>query len=139
MTGKISVVDKKLVEVVKYFPFIHSGSMNVEAVFSSTDNLKQQLYLNGQVSDLSSNGINFDAVDINLTSPDLWQGKFAHLSVLFKTLNISNFILDEVKIDAQLQNEDINVKGNVLSKRPLPINLSFDSIFKSINNFHNLL
>ena len=133
LTGKISVVDKKLVEVVKYFPFIHSGSMNIEAGFSSTDNLKQQLYLKGQVSDLSSNGINFDTVDINLTSPDLWQGKFAHLSVLFKALNISNFILDEVKIDAQLQNEDINVKGNVLSKRPLPINLSFDSIFKSIN------
>lgn len=133
LTGKISVIDKKLVAVVKYFPFIHSGAMNMEAVFSSTTNLKQQLNLKGQISDLSSNIINFDTVDINLTSPDLWQGKFAHLNVLFKAFNISNFILDEVKIDAQLQNEDINVKGSVLSKQPLPINLSFDSIFKSIN------
>ncbi len=132
LTGKILVADKKLVEVVKYFPFIHSGAMNMEAVFSSADNLKQQLSLKGQVSDLSSNVLSFGTVDINLSSPDLWQGKFANLSVLFKALDISDFILDEVKIDAQLQNEDINVKGNVLSKQPTSINLSFDSVFKSI-------
>lgn len=132
LTGKISVADKKLVEVIKYFPFIHNGAIDMEAVFSSTDNLKQQLSLKGQASDLSSNILKFNTVDMNLTSPDLWQGKFSNLSFLFKDLNISDFILDEVKIDAQLQNQDIKVKSSILSKQLLPINLSLDGVFKSI-------
>ena len=44
-----------------------------------------------------------------LNSLDLWQGKFANLNILVKALNIKDFIVDEVKIDAHLQNEDINV------------------------------
>ncbi len=133
LTGKISVIDKKLVEIVKYFPFIHSGAMNMQAVFSSTDNLKQQLSLQGQITALSSNILNFDTADIKLNSLDLWQGKFANLTCLFKALNISDFIFDEVKIDAQLQNKDMNVKGNVISKHLIPINLSFDGALKAID------
>jgi len=132
LTGKISVIDNTLEEIVKYFPVIHSGAMNMEAVFSSTDNVKQQLSLKGQITSLSTTIFHSDTVDIMLTSFDLWQGKFANLNILVKALDIKDFIFDEVKIDAQLQNEDINVKGNVLSKQSLPINLSFDSIFKSI-------
>jgi autotransporter translocation and assembly factor TamB len=132
LTGNISVIDNNLGEVAKYLPVIHSGAMNMEAVFSSTDNIKQQLSLKGKITSLSTKIFHSNTVNIMLTSLDLWQGKLADLSILVKALNIKDFIFDEVKVDAQLKNEDINVKGNVLSKQSLPINLSFDSVLKSI-------
>ncbi len=120
LTGKISVIDNTLEEVVKYFPVIHSGAMNMEAIFSSTDNVKQQLLLKGKITSLSTKIFHSDTIDVMLNSLDLWQGKFANLNILVKALNIKDFIVDEVKIDAHLQNEDINVKGNVFSKQSLP-------------------
>ena len=138
ITGEASFTDKNLLLIAKYFPSLNNGLVSVKAIFSSADNIKQQLSIIGKVSNLKGEGFNLGNFDINFYSSDLWQKKLNDLSCQFKSINVEGYEIDEVKINAGMQSNYMNIDGRIISKNIIPLNLKFNAALKAQDEENNI-
>lgn len=124
ITGTVTVHDETLSQSKKFFPFLDNGALEVTATYSSPDNEKQHVSIKGKIRQLSSKFGNYDFIDVNLNSPDLWNFKLAESNLVLGGVNFNDITVREIKLNAHSNDNHILANASILSNQPYPIDLS---------------
>ncbi len=144
LTGVVSVNDTNLQEPAKSLPFLNSGAIQLSATYSSPDNKKQHIAVKGQIKKLVTTFGNCGLIDIDINSSDLWNLKLSKSNINFTSLNVNDFSLRNIKLNAHSEKDSMYVSGSIIANQPYPIDLNFVSILslspeQELNvNIHNL-
>ena len=125
LTGEISVTDTTLKTSSNILPFLQSGAMDINVIYSSSDKGGQQMTVKGQIKQLYTKFGNCGLVDIDLNINDLWNLKFAASKLKLAALNINNIILRHLALNVISNNNGLQIDALLLANQPYPVDLKF--------------
>jgi autotransporter translocation and assembly factor TamB len=126
LTGEISITDTTLETSSNILPFLQSGAMAINVIYSSSDKeAVQQMTVKGQIKQLYTKFGNCGLVDINLNINDLWNLKLAPSKLKLAALNINNIIFRHVALNVISNNNGLQIDGSLLANQPYPVDLKF--------------
>jgi autotransporter translocation and assembly factor TamB len=127
LTGKVSVTDTTLQTSSSILPFLQSGAIALNIVYSASDNATQQMTAKGQIKQLYTKFGNCGLVDIDLNIGDLWNLKLAPSKLDIAALDINNITLKHVAFNMLSNDNGLQIDGSVLANQPYPIDLKFST------------
>ncbi len=125
LTGTVSITDSTLQTSASALPFLQSGAIALNIVYSASDEATQQMTVKGQMKQLYTKFGNCGLVNIDLNINDLWNFKLAPSKLDLSALNINDITLRHIALNMLSNDNGIQINSSVMANQPYPIDLTF--------------
>jgi hypothetical protein len=129
--GETTIKAPTLKTLEKSLPFLTNGAIDLKVTYASPDGKNQHLNTSGKIAGLHTSFGACDLVDINLNTEDLWDLKLSPSKVNVMNLNINDFIIRNILLEAQSKDNAVQLNGSIVAHHQYPININFLAILLS--------